>query len=573
MHGFRDYRGRSVRYDADRVKDFIVSGGDSCPPPAPLWCQIEASTASRVLIVTIAGDSTNHQLAYTIAGRARRHLGKHLQHVSVLHLGPDPTTEHLAEVEDLCAATGGFFVTCDTIHSVSPIISSLTQAFLGRAEGLSRLLQQRRENHAKLNKLRVGQTELSNGDSSAEAVTSAAARLLLPSACMLEGLRDVTQSIPWLWGRAVREWRAWAFGVRDVAFSEPGPLGLDVAAPPPTWRVAATHPPASVLTLSPQISIAAIGSVALSRTTSRRTLSRVLSMRPVGLTLGDPYVRDLPSAAVGHLACLIVAEVMTARVTNPFKHNPPPVPSRDPSNLSNIEGHHLAGVPTRVLILVVEYACDLQVVGKLGLCCKALHREVLVNSRTDRKSIGFRMIRYCLRNGALRGRPFRASFLAWSLSNTPTKEFDRESFLAENWLGFRPTDVLGRVASEDIGGSAATPSDWLCLHRRRCLRRLSCLVDLCMPAYFGALDGRLAGRLRADGVSIELAVANLALNAKLGGVGVVSDVASWEDPFWSESEPLCDLLYPLRLVIAAVLVHKRWILDNAAENVRRNGLH
>ncbi|KAF4652406.1 hypothetical protein FOZ61_009702 [Perkinsus olseni] len=556
------------QYDPERAKDYIIGTGREIPPPppAPLWCQVEASAASRVLIITIGGDSANSQLAHPPVSRARRHLGEDLPHISVLHLGPDPSTEHLAEVEDLCAATGGFLLTCESIHSVASTISSLTQAFLARTEGLSRLLQQRRENHARLDKLRGCHAELlPNGTASAACPRGA----LLPSARMLEGLRDVTQSIPWLWGRAIREWRAWAFGVRDVAFSEPGPLGLDVAAPPPSWRVAATHPPASVLALPPQTPITAIGSMAITRSTSRRTFSRALAMRPVGLTLGDPYIRDLPTTLVGHLACLVVAEVMAARVIEPYKHNPPPVPLKDQSTGLSVDGD-VAGLPTRVLVLVVEYACDLLLVGRLGLSCKAMHQAILVDSRTDRKSPGSKMIRYCLRNGALSGRAFRAAFLAWCHADIASKDTDRQTFLAEVWLGFSPTDALAQVATEDLRGStAAVPSDWLCLHRRRCLRRLSLLVDLAMPAYFGALDGRLAGRLRAEGVSVELAVANLAITTGLGGAGVLSDVAAWESIFWSESEPLCELLFPLRLVIAAILVHKQWVLENTAENVMR----
>ncbi|KAF4746416.1 hypothetical protein FOZ63_005254, partial [Perkinsus olseni] len=43
------------QYDPERVKDYIIGTGreNPSPLPAPLWCQVEASAASRVLIITI----------------------------------------------------------------------------------------------------------------------------------------------------------------------------------------------------------------------------------------------------------------------------------------------------------------------------------------------------------------------------------------------------------------------------------------------------------------------------------------------------------------------------------------
>ncbi|KAF4671359.1 hypothetical protein FOL47_001562 [Perkinsus chesapeaki] len=561
------------QYDPEEVKNYIMDLEDKpSPPPAPIWAQIEPSqppASSRVLIITISGDASNAQLSSPLATEARRRLGTKMPPISVLHLGPDPTTEHLAEVEDLCASTGGYLLTCDTIHSIPTITSTLTQAFLAR--GLNKLLEERRENHAKLSKLKRAHSEVPNGPPtvSSSSIAASTKGIYLPSNSMLEGLRDVTQSIPWLWGRAIREWRARVFGIRDVAFSEPGPLGLEVAAPPPSWRIAATHPPASVLTLSPQTSITAISSMGISKATSRRVFSKALSMRPVGLVLGEPYIRDMPTAMVGHLACLVVAEVMAYRVRHPYQHNPPPVPIKRSSASPKAREGDVAGVPIRALTLVVEYSGDLALVARLGLCNRDMYQTLLHSSRTDRKSLGSKLIRYCLRQGALTHQ-LRFGFQAWCACAFPTTaELDREAFLSEVWLGFPPHTVLSELAPEPVRGTPVVSKDWLVLHRRRCLRRLSLLVDLCMPAYFGALDGRLAGRLRAEGVSIELAVANLALVIKLGGAGVLSDVTAWDSLFWSDAEPLFELLYPLRLVIAAVLVHRDWIVENSSETVMR----
>eukprot|EP00913_Durusdinium_trenchii_P012047 g11318.t1 len=107
----------------------------------------------------------------------------------------------------------------------------------------------------------------------------------VPSESMLTVLSDVTLALAHRWIRR---------GLRDLVFGEPGSIGLDFEEPKPegegstTWRLRATHPPASALKMQEGSELVAIHRVRVTERTVRSEVARRISSRPVSLTFRLP---------------------------------------------------------------------------------------------------------------------------------------------------------------------------------------------------------------------------------------------------------------------------------------------
>ncbi|CAE7890818.1 unnamed protein product [Symbiodinium sp. KB8] len=118
----------------------------------------------------------------------------------------------------------------------------------------------------------------------------------VPSESMLTVLSDVTLVLAHRWSRSLRTWRI-RRGMRDLVFGEPGSIGLDFEEPvlegtdgalTSTWKLRATHPPASALKMENGSELVAINRIRVTERTPRSEVARRISSRPVSLTFRLP---------------------------------------------------------------------------------------------------------------------------------------------------------------------------------------------------------------------------------------------------------------------------------------------
>jgi len=156
----------------------------------------------------------------------------------------------------------------------------------------------------------------------------------IPSDSLLDVLLDVSLAMPRRWSRSLRLWRE-RRGLRDVVFSEPGGLGLELDEPDlhssdperHSWRLRATHPPASSLQIEGKARLVAVNRLRVHSGTARGEVAKRVACRPVSMTFrcnrGAVFADDL-----GMALSMAAAEVTVGELREglpPLKNKEPPL--------------------------------------------------------------------------------------------------------------------------------------------------------------------------------------------------------------------------------------------------------
>lgn len=257
----------------------------------------------------------------------------------------EQSSEHLAALDELCGWSGGLSLNVDVPVALRPAAEGLSQHLFGDGslQG-TRALDERRAFYSKkqgIGKCFLNLPSLSSRMSSSSwtatnSVPTDAFDGAVPSEAILTILSDVSFSPPRRWSRSLRCWRMHR-ALRDVVFSEPGGLGLELDEPQVgdsepskrSWRLKATHPPASALKLEEQSELVAVNLVRVHRLTQRSEIARRVAARPVCLTFRTPNgTGDASLPFGGAMLAMAVAEVAVAELREgfgPIKTNEPPL--------------------------------------------------------------------------------------------------------------------------------------------------------------------------------------------------------------------------------------------------------
>ncbi|CAJ1385085.1 unnamed protein product [Effrenium voratum] len=328
----------------------------------PLWSRLAAAKeavegSQNVSALILCAQSTSTETipeALAVAGRSLCH-GKQVPCLSAVAFGSDFTSERLAALEDLCAWSGGLSFNVDEPGMLRAAADGLA-AHLFQAD--ARFLERRRY-YAQKQELGTCFMDLPRlvkdleGDATPSRLTPLRRRNLtglpallvkasslpidyaVPSESMLTVLSDVTLVLAHRWSRSLRVWRI-RRGMRDLVFGEPGSIGLDFEEPvkeasgavSSTWRLRATHPPASALKMEEGSELVAINRVRVTPYTPRSEVARRISSRPVSLTFRLP--KSGKEVAPSEIFPMVVAEIVVSELREgltPLKTAQPPLSS------------------------------------------------------------------------------------------------------------------------------------------------------------------------------------------------------------------------------------------------------
>jgi len=115
--------------------------------------------------------------------------------------------------------------------------------------------------------------------------------------------------------------------VRDIIYSDPGPLGMELSQPTstePTWRVCKTHPPVSGLGLSVGSVLIAVNGQLIDGNTDKMDIVRLMGLRPlIASVVESGYTEEsLEEAWVRTVAEEITSYILLKRANSPFKTVP-----------------------------------------------------------------------------------------------------------------------------------------------------------------------------------------------------------------------------------------------------------
>lgn len=322
--------------------------------PPPLWARLadgNGEVQRRALLLFTEGRSTE-SAPETLQLAARCFHGDETvpalaatPYVSVVTFGTQFSSERLAGLEELAAWSGGLSFNVAESSLLEPAAEGLAAHVFhsGEVQGLERRRFYAQKQvlgtcFLQLPKLAQADVDVSPLAPSPSASSCGLSGLLrasaydgtVPSEAMLAVLSETSLALPRRWGRSLRVCRM-RRGLRDVVFGEPGGLGLDLEEPEvssssssSTWRLRATHPPASALNMEERSELVAINLVNVTGDTPRSEVARRISARPVLLTFRLP---NSPRRQVMDTA-IALAEVVVAELREgwpPLKTGAPPL--------------------------------------------------------------------------------------------------------------------------------------------------------------------------------------------------------------------------------------------------------
>lgn len=321
------------------------AGGGRCPP---LWSSLTSECARyppemepvAIFFCTETNSTDNAPEALTLAAHCLAQIPSQVPCLTGVSFGAI-SSERLAALEEVCAWAGGMSFNVSDFSALEQTAESLAaQVFgpgggSGAATSANALAAERRTFYAQKQSLGTcflslpmlaGHEAGSAGNVAAGQDGAVAAPVqrqygagslpdmllrenstfdgTVPSDAMLAVLLDVSLTPMRRWSRSLRCWREYR-GLRDVVFSEPGGLGMELDEPqasanddPSTrsWRLRSTHPPASSLKMELQSTLVAINHTRVSDATLRSEIARRIAMRPVNLTFRSPQSGDVQAA-------------------------------------------------------------------------------------------------------------------------------------------------------------------------------------------------------------------------------------------------------------------------------------
>jgi len=332
----------------------------------PLWSRLAAAKErapglqAKAFALILCAQATSTETipeALAVAGRSLCEDHQPVPYLSAVSFGADFTSERLQALEELCAWSGGLSFNVDEPGMLRPAAEGLSAHLFGEAEDSSRFFERRRYYAQKqelgtcfmelprLVKYREGESTPSVTPLHLHRKTLAGLPALLmkasslpidyavPSESMLTVLSDVTLVLAHRWSRSLRVWRI-RRGMRDLVFGEPGSIGLDFEEPTPegetgnnTWRLRATHPPASALKMQEGSELVAINRVRVTERTPRSEVARRISSRPVSLTFRLPR-NTAKEVSELEVLPMVVAEIVVSELREglaPLKTAQPPL--------------------------------------------------------------------------------------------------------------------------------------------------------------------------------------------------------------------------------------------------------
>lgn len=325
------------------------------PRAPPLWSRLvdegklaaAAGEGCQALLLCTDSESTvTSPKALTIAAHLLMHECEVVPYISSMHIGPQ-RSERLAALQDFCAWSGGLALNVDQAAMLQGSLQGLASYLFGSGLG------ERREFYRKKQSLGTGcflslpalvETAASQEAASKAPLLATLPGVLMtgddssnldvavPSDSMAAVLSDVSLALPRRWSRSLRCWREYR-GLRDVVFSEPGGLGLELDEPDltspdvekHTWRLRATHPPASSLKIEDQAQLVAVNTMRVHKGTSRGEVAKRVACRPVSLT----FRCSSSSADRGNLG-LILSMATAEVVVSELREEYPPIKTKEP---------------------------------------------------------------------------------------------------------------------------------------------------------------------------------------------------------------------------------------------------
>jgi len=344
-----------------------IPGGSGRAPP--LWsrladeCQGTEDDKLVFFLFTEMRSTDTAPEALAVAGNMLHNGCKRVPYLSGLSFGA-PSSERLQALEELCAWSGGLSFNIDEPTMMSSAADCLSaHLFSSAQDSASSAFDERRAFYHMKQQLgtcflvlpsiearsaQMASTLVSNPASALSPVTLSPAKArpasllellskstssssidgAVPSECMLAVLTETSLCLPRRWSRGLRCWRE-RRALRDVVFSEPGGLGLELDEPEleksepllQLWRLRTTHPPASALKMQENSVLVAVNKVRVTSETQRSEVSRRAALRPVSFTFkvppGTKGVDDTWTSG-GSMLKAVVSEIVVAELREGF---------------------------------------------------------------------------------------------------------------------------------------------------------------------------------------------------------------------------------------------------------------
>eukprot|EP00931_Biecheleriopsis_adriatica_P047281 TRINITY_DN27234_c0_g1_i1.p1 TRINITY_DN27234_c0_g1~~TRINITY_DN27234_c0_g1_i1.p1 ORF type:complete len:900 (-),score=140.09 TRINITY_DN27234_c0_g1_i1:171-2870(-) len=333
----------------------------------PLWSRLATAscgTSEACALILCAQTLSTETVPEALEEAARSISAANLNtgvgavpYLSAVTFGPEFTSERLAALEELCAWSGGLSFNVADPGMLQPAAEGLASHLFSEVKTAAdggpgerrRYYAQKQEIGACFMHLPVivpsrgGSSTPAAGPSSPKStatklspVPNLALDSAVPSEAMLAVLSDVTLAVARRWSRSLRLWRMHR-GKRDVVFGEPGSIGLDFEEPQlqegiqgqgqTTWRLRATHPPASALKMEEGSELVAINQVRVTERTPRSEVARRISARPVSLTFRLPS-NEKQVTNGEEVFSMMLSEIVVAELREglpPLKTSAPPL--------------------------------------------------------------------------------------------------------------------------------------------------------------------------------------------------------------------------------------------------------
>ena len=367
-------------------------------PPFGMWDTLLSHdlTTSRILVI---GTTLGHR---TVSGSTLSFvdsllaLPSKLPFISFLLVGKALETEEIQSLQDFVCACGGLaFSGIMDPSALADAVECTSRFFLMAGES---------ELHQRSDYIN-GDTarRKSRGSGLVDDRCEDAALWLIPGTVTSRSLFEDSSQLEWRWTRGLRIYRELRRGVRDVVYTEPGPLGLELSPPTagtPYWTLACTHPPISGIGLKVGALLIAIGSHSITKDTSRYKLHQLMAVRPVCITFHTPeepkWRISRRDAWICSMAEEMASAVLANRVKSPYKTVPPPF--RRPSGQRPWQAVSQTHVDqmTEALVIAAASSCDVEVFDALS-CCNTVLRKLLRVRRERPLSLGMRVLRYIVR--------------------------------------------------------------------------------------------------------------------------------------------------------------------------------
>lgn len=339
----------------------------------PLWSRLteakESLQAENVFALILCAQTSSTETVPEALAVAARSLCASAQcaggdvatakvpYLSAVTFGSDFNSERLAALEELCAWSGGLSFNVAEPGMLRPAAEGLAAHLFTQGDASGFL--ERRRYYAQKQELGTCFMELpkmvkyNEGEATPsltplhlhrKTLAGLPALLLkasaqpidfaVPSESMLTVLSDVTLVLAHRWSRSLRTWRI-RRGMRDLVFGEPGSIGLDFEEPvlegtdgalTSTWKLRATHPPASALKMENGSELVAINRIRVTERTPRSEVARRISSRPVSLTFRLPACAKVVDKI--EIFPMVVSEIVVSELREgfaPLKTAQPPL--------------------------------------------------------------------------------------------------------------------------------------------------------------------------------------------------------------------------------------------------------